>query len=1122
MAQLNQKQCGLETLKYINGAITSLRLYPDKPPQVGNAIEKAYQGTRLYLREFGTLRFGLQEGVPSLCGEPLDRKTREKLGLLTFFDHLHNLSLSNLVISSTIDRNTFVRMLTVFTATPDEVKNSGGGREFVESQGLAELFPEQYVKGSEQKSDTQAEADSVIQVIIDLGVQKDYVLFLLGQKEDQLLADELEKVFVVSEKAVDIISGSICSVIQAIQRKDIFIASPVFDSIFKRLQLLLREKDHGEVLQKTAGFLATHLDAYSLCLLFCQNFTTPVGSLLYNKLLDFIPRDVFAQLVRLFTENRSVKESGAQADPSQFHDLDRGLQRLLNSTRGKQYQALEKARALMSEKGQELQNNRVQTGITALSQGRLDNLKNQELLVYIPGTIENLLSNKKEGAAAAIVENIVHALQGEDTELRNKAAMGLSLVGERLVKLEQWVWLEKLTPLFLAWLRESEQADGVYEKFVSNLQAIMAYFWKNGKEERAEQILNTFYYIRNGEMEKSPPIRALVGRIQDKNVDLAILKSYLKECFTKPIDEVKCEKIIMQGPVAARFLIDTLLDSESRPNRIRLLKILSQVGKTLPSVILERLPDRMPWYGKRNLIRLLGETGNERHVEALVDYVSHTDLRVQREAISSIFKISGSKKKKTLLKILMRTSEKFKVLVVRLLEPLADESVANALLELLKDTKYFSAASRQELLVQICKTLGASGSSRGRKSLVELADRRGLGKDVKSSLEVQKAARQALQLIDLKSRDKKETKKEISKGRKSLSVQVSKNKESGIVKYQPVTDLVEENDVYILLQKDKKTAAKKKLLEVIVQTARAKQFHHAEKLRERLIEIDSMALTEIIKAAEIIEEEKNNALDQNLLAIWSDLYDLLTTEEFNTLYYSLEPDKYDAEETIVNRGDVQERLYFINKGKVKLYFTEKGNEMLVKTLGPGEILGADSFFNASVWTIGAGSMGNVDLSYLTHNALQDCIGEQPALEAKLRDYCLHFDVVEHFFSTTGIDRRKFKRFKAKGMASTVILNDDGKESGHGFKGEIDDISQGGISFYARISQKKNVRLLLGRKLRIRIENKVGIGELNEKMTGVIVALRGHHVMESEYSVHVEFDQVFDHMDIEPLIDKDRR
>ena len=65
------------------------------------------------------------------------------------------------------------------------------------------------------------------------------------------------------------------------------------------------------------------------------------------------------------------------------------------------------------------------------------------------------------------------------------------------------------------------------------------------------------------------------------------------------------------------------------------------------------------------------------------------------------------------------------------------------------------------------------------------------------------------------------------------------------------------------------------------------QFVQAQKLREWLIEIDSTAVGQILRASEIIEQEKVAAIDKGHLEIWSELYDILTTDEFSAVYYAL-------------------------------------------------------------------------------------------------------------------------------------------------------------------------------------------------------------------------------------------
>ncbi len=69
----------------------------------------------------------------------------------------------------------------------------------------------------------------------------------------------------------------------------------------------------------------------------------------------------------------------------------------------------------------------------------------------------------------------------------------------------------------------------------------------------------------------------------------------------------------------------------------------------LVPIIHERLPNHMPWYGKRNLIKLLSETGKPEDAEVVVGFLRHVDFRVQREAFLCIYKIGGLNRKRLFL-----------------------------------------------------------------------------------------------------------------------------------------------------------------------------------------------------------------------------------------------------------------------------------------------------------------------------------------------------------------------------------------------------------------------------------------------------------------------------------------
>ncbi|MBW1896983.1 MAG: hypothetical protein JRI47_07980 [Deltaproteobacteria bacterium] len=76
------------------------------------------------------------------------------------------------------------------------------------------------------------------------------------------------------------------------------------------------------------------------------------------------------------------------------------------------------------------------------------------------------------------------------------------------------------------------------------------------------------------------------------------------------------------------------------------------------------------------------------------------------------------------------------------------------------------------------------------------------------------------------------------------------------------------------------------LFDLIVRYAKKRDFVKAEALMQKLSEVDPMALSEIFEAGEIILEEKSKAIDQKHLEVWSDLYNTMTIEERNALYFS--------------------------------------------------------------------------------------------------------------------------------------------------------------------------------------------------------------------------------------------
>ncbi len=316
-----------------------------------------------------------------------------------------------------------------------------------------------------------------------------------------------------------------------------------------------------------------------------------------------------------------------------------------------------------------------------------------------------------------------------------------------------------------------------------------------------------------------------------------------------------------------------------------------------------------------------------------------------------------------------------------------------------------------------------------------------------------------------------------------------------------------EDAIFLLVREGKSEIAKKQLVQLVVHCAQNGDFINAERLRDRLYEIDPMALREIIHTGEVIEEHKSSSIKEDDQQIWAHLIDLLTPEEFSTIYHAMEERSFHTEEVIVNQGAQNDELFFINRGSVKLWYVKDAREILIKELHRGEIAG-ENFFNPSFWTLSISASSACTLSVLKLSDFELWKEKLPGLESKLRDFYNKFNDISAVLKQKKQDRRKYNRFTLNPRVLIQIINKSGQPIGKGFRGEMADISHGGLSFISRITKKENCRLLLGRYLKIIIP----LGEANHSLdiSGQVIAVQPYSLLEHDYSIHLKFDKLLEH------------
>jgi CRP-like cAMP-binding protein len=1113
MNQIELQGKSIEALKSFNNTIVTSRLYPPEAPQIATVIERGYKGIKLYTRSHGELKYSLKGGAPYLCGQPLKQEVLDLFPNLVIYRQLRLLGLSQLVISSEMDRFAFGQLLAVFNASAEKIRNEGGGPEYITSLGLASYFPDEAEELDNSSANEDHSKDLPPRKLVM--VRPEMVACLFGKDKRPVVESELRKKMAIPETAIDILAAGVAQILRDIQQKNMLVASHNFPLILKKAETLIETNNQAEIALGLARILVDSLKDPALCVLLAQEYPDGFGTIVYDGLIAFLATEKLSGIMNIFKEQLVQARRTGGADSSQVQCLGKALMLLMNSKKGQHLLSAEKARNIIREGERERKKRRLESGIRGFLQGNTSLLKSEELVDYLPHAVRQLQKNTGGTDVALLLSGMVASLKECAEDVKEPLLKSMISIAENLLVDDQWSHVEIILDPLMEEARKGGFGDVIMEKAITLLQQVMQKSWQDGQNDRGDSILSLFHQIRSGQLHFAASVKNIVAKVQDRGIRRATLPQLLAECFAAPKDERRSYRLILQGPVALRFLVESLINTDNAADRLKIIELLTYSPNFLPSVIHERLQEHMPWYAKRNLIKLLGETGKKEDAESILPFLGHDDFRVQREAFLTLYKIAGSSRKQLLLRALEESSESIKIQVVSSLANFCDAEVATKLVELLATHEQFSDQNRNELLLQLLDTLSRCPCLPAQKGVSAFLQTRGQRATRKISEQVWAAAEKALNFLHDELQKTRKKHVQASQLRKNALKQAAKLNKTAVTQ-RVVTGSSQEQAVRTLLAEGNKTAAAEQLLELIERTARLRNFVQAEKLREWLVEIDSAALSLIVQAAEIIDREKIASIDKSHLEIWSELYDVLTTDEFSAVYHALKHKKYENEEVIVGQGTLQGSLFFINSGKVKLYFDDQGSEVIINTMGRGQIFGEGVFFEASSWTISVAAIGTADISILKLDALQEWAESFPGLEEKLHTFCKRFEKIEDFIKRSSNDRRTYKRYRIAGRVATTLLDNRSRGIGTGFMAELFDISEGGISFLTQIPPNENARLLLGRKIQLKVPLRVESGE-GLVLVGDVLAAKDNHGAANEYSLHMKFDNLLDQKQLHDIV-----
>jgi len=775
----------------------------------------------------------------------------------------------------------------------------------------------------------------------------------------------------------------------------------------------------------------------------------------------------------------------------------------------KQREAQEKAKQLLAHEEQKRAERRLLRLVLDLENGRSEVLLNDELMERLPGLISLYCEAGDRDRVKVLIEKLGDCACSEDSKLRERAVMALSLcmVGLRQQDQDHPDLVKLITEVLLRWLRAETVFLSVCGTVSKQLQEYGVRMLEEGLWDECEYLLEVFHQIQSGILVKSNAIRSIVSRSQEAMATDYILEELTIVCLRgRGNRRQKAEKILIHlGRKAAIHLLETLLASQEKEDRLRLIGLIPATGHAAVSVLKEYLQKDLPWYGIRNIILMITAMDEPDLIPLIMPCLEHEDIRIQQQVLDCISEVAVENQSAYLLTALPVVTDDLKVSLIGYLGQLGGVESTEAFLDLLSKRDSFSPNVKDKLLQSLAIQVRLSDSIRAVNMLnMILAERKNLYDP--NSDPVTQVVNQTLQILAPRFKQEElseDTDKDQQEEAISLAETVSfGNSPETLAHAKRQVQKINE-EVTSLLGSGKTAEASQFLFKKCVEAAKDKQFEIAEMLRDRILEVDPNALTEVINAGEVIEKEQSASISSNHISIWQDLYDSLTTEEFNALYHSLTTADYLSGDVIVKQGTNTPLLFFVNSGVARLACWRGKDEIFLKKIGPGEIVGAGPFFDVSTWTVSLTSLGQTNVQILEREKFLELLEQFPGLEPCLVNYCLKSESVPDLLEMSGEDRREHPRYPVSIIVMHTLLDESGSNSMRNFKGEISDISCGGLTFFIRISRKENARLLLGRGIKTSLSG--SDGEQIE-CVGQIVAVRFQHFVESDYSVHVKFNE----------------
>ncbi len=704
------------------------------------------------------------------------------------------------------------------------------------------------------------------------------------------------------------------------------------------------------------------------------------------------------------------------------------------------------------------------------------------------------LFQQKEAFSAihgAVVEALLPVIYQEQDIPREKAVFILYHACNFFLDYQHQEGLLCCNFVIREWIAEEQKILPGLEAVLREMEKIIAFLTEQWEIEDVFATITLLLDIRDGILAKNNGFLRVINRslkrICNDSFFLALLGDYPQDSDKKE----RVEEIIHRsGTVAISALVARVAGSVTKKEKEALLRLFFSFDEDIVPAVTACLHKRSPWAVVKTVIFILGETGNDANYEILQEYFSYPDVRVQQEALNAVAKLDQTLSRERFLAALplVDTSLQIDLLTWLLEAGIFDETFYGTLCLLASRRTTFPITTGVPLLSRILAGLDHYPQKKTLEILEAMQQeyQHSIGGNEISLLIENTISHLAPQIRHSKQQQDEMPDVRMVHGEKAVEEERIAHIEEQIVKY------IEAGD---------EEGARKFIVEQAEEGIAQQHYDFAEYLKNRLLEVDPFALSEVMRLGDSIENQRAHSISPQHAEIWKELTQTLSPDGFSQLYGISSCEVYEKDDILVASGDTDHSLFFINSGKVSLSCSSGGLERFLCRVGAGTILGYDQFFNASVWTVTLKALSSVEVQVVGKKKWLHLEREVPGIRQKLQRFCMQSVEISKLITLSGDDRRNQIRYILNTATTHRLLNHFGSDSGKKIDGELLDISRGGAAFCLRFSSSEEAYNFLGKGLLTSLRVASGF---SSSFSGVVVGVRPLDITTGSYSVHVKF------------------